>query len=81
MLRHAQAAEPGVTHAPTGRLTRRWLESLPWPLTGAQSRALEQVRTDMTSAQPMNRLLQGDVGAGKTMVLAGAALMAVEGGY
>lgn len=81
VLRHAQAAEPGVTHAPTGDLTRRWLEALPWPLTGAQSRSLQQVRQDMMSAQPMNRLLQGDVGAGKTMVLAGAALMAIEGGY
>lgn len=81
VLRHAQAAEPGVTHAPTGELTGRWLSSLPWPLTGAQSRALAQVREDMMSAHPMNRLLQGDVGAGKTMVLAGAALMAIEGGY
>lgn len=81
VLRHAQAAEPGVTHSPTGKLTGQWLEALPWPLTGAQQRALEQVRTDMMSTHPMNRLLQGDVGAGKTMVLAGAALMAVEGGY
>lgn len=81
VLRHAQAAEPGVTHAPTGKLTGRWLAALPWPLTGAQSRSLAEVRQDMMSAHPMNRLLQGDVGAGKTMVLAGAALMAIEGGY
>ncbi|MFL0579568.1 ATP-dependent DNA helicase RecG [Dietzia sp. 179-F 9C3 NHS] len=81
VLRNAQAAEPGVAHAPTGELTVRWLAGLPWPLTGAQKRALAQVRDDMTAASPMNRLLQGDVGAGKTMVLAGAALMAIEGGY
>ncbi len=81
VLRNAQAAEPGVTHTPTGKLVDPWLAGLPYTPTGAQSRAIGQIRKDMVAARPMNRLLQGDVGAGKTLVLAATALMAIEGGY
>ncbi len=61
-----------------------WLEerlrALPFALTGAQRRALEDIRRDMASGQPMNRLLQGDVGSGKTVVAALAIAAAVHNG-
>lgn len=56
-------------------------QSLPFPLTGAQQRVLEEISLDLLSGVPMNRLVQGDVGSGKTMVALGAMLMAVENGY
>ncbi len=61
-----------------------WIETqlsrLPYRLTGAQDRALEQVREDLSSGVPMNRLLQGDVGSGKTVVAAMATLIVVQDG-
>ena len=54
---------------------------LPFQLTGAQKRCLEEIQADLSSGRPMNRLLQGDVGSGKTMVALGAMLQAVENGY
>jgi len=54
---------------------------LPFELTGAQERVIEQIQRDMASAKPMNRLLQGDVGSGKTVVAAAAMLTAVRNGY
>ncbi|MCL2110728.1 MAG: ATP-dependent DNA helicase RecG [Clostridiales bacterium] len=53
----------------------------PYELTGAQSRAISEIRADMASVSPMNRLLQGDVGSGKTAVAAAAALFAAKSGY
>ena len=58
-----------------------YYDSLPFSLTGAQSRTLKEIEGDMLSGSPMNRLVQGDVGSGKTMVALGAMLMAVENGY
>lgn len=81
VLRHAQSQVAGVAHQPTGALTKAWLAGLPFDLTGAQRRALNDIYADMKQAKPMQRLVQGDVGAGKTAVLAGAGLMAIEGGY
>lgn len=81
VLRFGQAQTAGVTHRPTGELTGRWQRGLPYTLTGAQKRALNEIFADMVQDRPMARLVQGDVGAGKTAVLAGAALMAIEGGY
>ncbi len=63
-----------------GALTQKLLESLPFPLTGAQHRALAEIRADLGEPHPMQRLLQGDVGSGKTVVAALAALQAVENG-
>lgn len=63
-----------------GHLRRKVLDSLPWPPTGAQARAVEEIAADMASDRRMNRLLQGDVGAGKTLVALMAALVAVEAG-
>ncbi|MDX5962708.1 ATP-dependent DNA helicase RecG [Rhodococcus opacus] len=79
--RNAARQQPAVVHAPTGRLTRPWLESLPWPLTGAQNRVLKEIAEDLRSPSPMKRLLQGDVGSGKTKVAICAMLMAAEGGH
>jgi ATP-dependent DNA helicase RecG len=66
---------------PGGALTQRLLRALPFSLTGAQHRALAQIRADLGQTHPMQRLLQGDVGSGKTIVAALAALQAVEHGY
>ncbi len=63
-----------------GDLERRLLESLPFSLTGAQRRVVEEVHADLRQASPMLRLVQGDVGSGKTVVAALAALRAVESG-
>ncbi len=64
----------------TGALTGALVASLPWPLTGAQRRASEEIRGDLAQSAPMLRLLQGDVGAGKTLVALLAMLTAVESG-
>ncbi len=64
----------------TGRLTDALVAALPWPLTGAQRRTVEEIRGDLAQAAPMLRLLQGDVGAGKTLVALLAMLTAVESG-
>ncbi len=57
-----------------------WVNSLPFELTGAQLKALADIRKDMASGHPMNRLVQGDVGSGKTIVASLAALIAVQKG-
>jgi len=71
-------------HAPSlrgqGALVERLRESLPFRLTGAQQRVYEQIRKDLAKAHPMLRLVQGDVGSGKTVVAAMAAMLAVERG-
>lgn len=56
-------------------------EKLPFPLTGAQQRVIKEIRADMVSGEQMNRLLQGDVGSGKTMVAFMSMLLAVDNGY
>ncbi|MCA1798485.1 MAG: ATP-dependent DNA helicase RecG [Xanthomonadaceae bacterium] len=63
-----------------GRLVNAYIESLPFALTGAQRRVLDEIFADLKRARPMMRLVQGDVGSGKTVVAAAAALRAVECG-
>ena len=71
---------PGRAFTTWGPLVRAYLEGLPFRPTGAQQRALAEVFEDMGRPHPMNRLLQGDVGSGKTMVAACTLLTAVENG-
>ena len=66
---------------PSGKLAERMIASLPFELTGAQVRVLGEIHADLARAHPMQRLLQGDVGSGKTVVAALAGLAAIEGGY
>ena len=65
----------------TGKLTGEFLAGLPFALTRAQQRVLEDIRNDLTQPYPMQRLLQGDVGSGKTVIAALAALQCIENGY
>ena len=67
--------------APSGRLLERLRQALPFALTGAQQRVFAQVRHDLAQPSPMLRLVQGDVGSGKTVVAALAAAVAVEAGH
>ena len=62
-------------------LTGKLLQALPFQLTGAQQRVIGEIRADLARQHPMLRLIQGDVGSGKTLVAAAAALVAIESGY
>ena len=64
-----------------GRLWQRFLAHLPFVPTGAQERVIAEINADLARHRPMRRLLQGDVGSGKTLVAAAAALAALEAGY
>ena len=71
----------GIHMPKVGDAFNRCYEALPFPLTGAQKRVITEIRNDMKSGQQMNRLLQGDVGSGKTMVAVLTALIAIGNGY
>ncbi|MBI4192507.1 MAG: ATP-dependent DNA helicase RecG [Betaproteobacteria bacterium] len=77
--RRRNASAPPL--APRGQLTRALIEQLPFELTRAQHRAIAEIRADLARPHPMQRLLQGDVGSGKTIVAALAALQAIENGH
>lgn len=80
-IRRRQAESlPGTSIPDNDRLLRPFLESLPFDLTGAQKRVLGEIRYDLAAPEVMNRLMQGDVGAGKTVVALAAALVAVGAG-
>ena len=68
-------------HCGRGELMEKFLRTLPFELTAAQKKVIEEIRRDQASKFPMNRLLQGDVGSGKTVVAIAAVLLAVEAGY
>jgi ATP-dependent DNA helicase RecG len=70
----------GQVHSARGELLEAFLRRLPFDLTAAQERVIRELRRDLASAHPMNRLLQGDVGSGKTVVAIAAILLAVESG-
>lgn len=83
-MKRAQIArrEKGAAVLPTvGKLSKAFLNQLPFSLTGAQQRVLEEIRADIRQSFPMQRLLQGDVGSGKTVVAAIAAAQAIDNGY
>ena len=71
----------GFTHATHGHLIDGLFSALPFPLTGAQRRTIDEIYVDLASPRPMHRLLQGDVGAGKTLVAVATMLAAVQGGH
>jgi ATP-dependent DNA helicase RecG len=79
--RRIERAERGVAHRVEGALVDRFLASLPFDPTGAQRRAMKEVSEDMAAGRPMNRLLQGDVGSGKTVVALHAGLVAIQSGH
>ena len=74
-------SEQGITMPKVGEAFNRCYETLPFPLTGAQKRVITEIRNDMKSGHQMNRLLQGDVGSGKTMVAVLTALIAIGNGF
>ena len=74
-------AEMGIAMPKVGEAFNRCYEALPFPLTGAQKRVITEIRNDMKSGHQMNRLLQGDVGSGKTMVAVLTALIAIGNGF
>ena len=76
-----EAAEQGVSHVPDGSLVDRLRETLPFEPTSAQERATAEIDRAMARPRPMNVLLQGDVGSGKTLVALHAALVAVQSGH
>jgi ATP-dependent DNA helicase RecG len=78
--RAATAEARGIRHDSGARLVETFLDGLPFTLTSAQLHALEEIRSDLESPRPMHRLLQGDVGAGKTVVALATLLAAVGGG-
>ena len=71
----------GEKHCGAGALLDRFLRSLPFELTAAQSKVIGEIRNDLATTRPMNRLLQGDVGSGKTVIAIAGMLLAAEGGY
>ncbi|HWT70836.1 MAG TPA: ATP-dependent DNA helicase RecG, partial [Oxalicibacterium sp.] len=77
----ARRAKGAAVLAKVGTLSKAFLQQLPFKLTKAQQRVLQEIRHDLTQPFPMQRLLQGDVGSGKTVVAALAAAQAIDSGY
>ncbi len=75
------ASETGIRHLIDGPLVPRFHAGLPFPLTDDQVNAIAEIQGDLASPSPMHRLLQGEVGSGKTVVALTALLTAVQGGY
>lgn len=82
-LRRHQARKGGLSPrlTPMGPRARAFIDALPFPLTEAQRRVVGEIGADVALEEPMNRLLQGDVGSGKTVVAVLALLAAVDGGF
>ena len=73
--------QAGISFELTDRVREKIKAMLPFKPTGAQKRVLKEIADDMQAPHPMSRLLQGDVGSGKTLVAAEAAVIAIENGY
>ncbi|MDR0662006.1 MAG: ATP-dependent DNA helicase RecG, partial [Holosporales bacterium] len=80
VLRQQRREEKGRVFPPAGALREQWLRSLPFTLTTAQTKALQEIDADLSSSVPMERLLQGEVGSGKTLVALGAILRVLDAG-
>jgi len=81
ILRSRATRAHGLSLNPRGELVARLRSALPYRLTAAQERVWEEIRRDMAAPHPMHRLLQGDVGSGKTVIAAHAVLTAIEARY
>ncbi|MCB1234062.1 MAG: DEAD/DEAH box helicase, partial [Verrucomicrobiae bacterium] len=79
--RRALDAAGGESRCGSGEILARFLESLPFEPTGAQRHCIDEIRRDLAAPRPMSRLLQGDVGSGKTLVAAAAMVLAAEAGF
>jgi ATP-dependent DNA helicase RecG len=79
--RALEQEQTGIRHAVDGRLVESFHSRLPFALTADQQRAIDEIFRDLAAPAPMHRLLQGDVGSGKTVVALSALLVAVQGGY
>ena len=75
------ADKPGIQFAVTPEATKAFYESLPFEMTAAQKRVIREIEQDMSRPTSMNRLLQGDVGSGKTVVAVAAMMVALHNGY
>ncbi|MBN2831041.1 MAG: ATP-dependent DNA helicase RecG [Candidatus Omnitrophica bacterium] len=71
----------GIAHKIGGAMQKAFVLGLPFKLTRAQDKVIQEIKSDMAGLKPMQRLLQGDVGSGKTVVATIAAVMSIEGGY
>lgn len=78
--KHVWRSEPGKALDVEDAVLKSFIQGLPFELTGAQQRALRQIVSDLRSERPMNRLLQGDVGSGKTVIAAAAMILTVAAG-
>ncbi|HEU4320037.1 MAG TPA: ATP-dependent DNA helicase RecG [Acidimicrobiia bacterium] len=79
--RHQMLSSIGIEHVFTGELVTRFLDGLPYDLTRAQERVLDEIEADLAQGHPMHRLLQGEVGSGKTVVAVATLLRGIEGGW
>jgi ATP-dependent DNA helicase RecG len=77
---HLEREVRGISQPPDGELPHALISSLPFAPTGAQSRAMDEIGRDMAAPRPMHRLLQGEVGSGKTIIAVWAAVAAAESG-
>lgn len=81
IMKKSLAADRGISFTSSGIILQSLIDSLPFRLTDAQQKAFDDILADMKKASPMNRLLQGDVGCGKTIVALMAMAVAAENGY
>ena len=81
LKRREQKAQTGIAFQLNDRVRQAIKKILPFHPTAAQKRVLKEIATDMQTPYPMRRLLQGDVGSGKTIVAFQAAIIAIENGY
>ena len=80
-LREQQKQTPGIPLNSSNQYFKKLIQALPFDLTNAQKKVIEEIKHDLQQPWPMSRLVQGDVGSGKTLVAAAAALSAIEAGY
>ncbi|MEK7238665.1 MAG: ATP-dependent DNA helicase RecG, partial [Nitrospirota bacterium] len=81
LMKKKEVLETGISFKDKNILIDKFLKNLPFELTNAQKRVFEQIRADMKSNLPMNRLIHGDVGCGKTVIALLSMLIAVDNGY